>query len=622
KIGGAETISYTYDDSGNLVSENYANGSKIRYKYNDDGYVTAQYRDNSTSPYVTFAYSTEGELIQKINYDSDLKYTYGENGSFEAYRMSDNTLVQSYSETVTEADEEQGIEAQTDITETHFGTVYSSVIKGNSISYATGSDTLEYGYNEDDNGTIVSDYIKYNRSNILSSEYTYNDNSDITKKSFEDGKVSENTYDNKGRITSTQYGGNYNDYEYDNNNQVTYFTNYDIVADYSYDERGNITYKQTTGEEELYFCYDNDGWTDKITEINNVSVSYDENGNILGYGSRCFNWYNGRQLESVYDSEIGLDCSYTYDENGIRTSKTVNGVTTYYNTRDGVILSQTDGTNTMYFQYDESGVPIGYIYNDIQIFYRTNQNGDVIGLVLPDGTVIANYNYDAWGNTVSINVLYDWKPLRDIAEANPIRYRGYYLDTETNYYYLQSRYYDPSICRFINADIPNIAQQYKFDVNGLNIFAYCCNNPINNADPEGYYNYTSLGKKGIKLFSKQMQNKINEMKKHNYKGFSSYGGKIQCVSAIHYTAYWYGTTLRYDLVTYEATVKNWYSYMDAFKKAVKKAGIVQSVINSSTFAILAKKIIGMGRKAVDIVIKAISITMDILIEIKQGVLDT
>ena len=489
KIGGAETISYTYDDSGNLVSENYANGSKIRYEYNDDGYVTAQYRDNSTSPYVTFAYNTEGELTQKINYDSDLRYTYGENGSFEVYRMSDNTLVQSYSETVTEADEEQGIEAQTDINETHFGTVYSSVIKGNSISYATGSDTFEYGYNEDDNGTIVSDYIKYNRSNILSSEYTYNDNSDITKKLFEDGKVFENTYDNKGRIISTQYGGNYNDYEYDNNNQVTYFTNYDIAADYSYDERGNITYKQTTGEEELYFCYDNDGWTDKITEINNVSVSYDENGNILDYGSRCFNWYNGRQLESVYDSEIGLDCSYTYDENGIRTSKNVNGVTTYYNTRDGVILSQTDGTNTIYFQYDESGVPIGYIYNDIQIFYRTNQNGDVIGLVLPDGTVIANYNYDAWGNTVSINVLYDWKPLRDIAEANPLRYRGYYLDSETGYYYLQSRYYDPSICRFINADEIGMALENRDENYGYNIFVYCYNNPINNEDYSGKASY-------------------------------------------------------------------------------------------------------------------------------------
>ena len=65
--------------------------------------------------------------------------------------------------------------------------------------------------------------------------------------------------------------------------------------------------------------------------------------------------------------------SYTYDENGIRSSKTVNGVTTYFTTKDGVILSQTDGTNTMYFQYDNSGNPTGFIYNGTQYFYLTNQ---------------------------------------------------------------------------------------------------------------------------------------------------------------------------------------------------------------------------------------------------------
>ena len=61
--------------------------------------------------------------------------------------------------------------------------------------------------------------------------------------------------------------------------------------------------------------------------------------------------------------------SYTYDENGIRSSKTVNGVTTYFTTKDGVILSQTDGTNTMYFQYDNSGSPVGFRLNGTQYFY-------------------------------------------------------------------------------------------------------------------------------------------------------------------------------------------------------------------------------------------------------------
>ncbi len=62
------------------------------------------------------------------------------------------------------------------------------------------------------------------------------------------------------------------------------------------------------------------------------------------------------------------------------------------------------------------------------------------------------HDYAEWGNTVIATLLNNTDEERELAEANPLRYRGYYLDTETNYYYLQSRYYDPSICRFINAN--------------------------------------------------------------------------------------------------------------------------------------------------------------------------
>ena len=79
--------------------------------------------------------------------------------------------------------------------------------------------------------------------------------------------------------------------------------------------------------------------------------------------------------------------------------------------------------------------------------------GDVIFITDAEDTIVGNYEYDAWGTvTLSDSAL---------AELNPIRYRGYYYDTETGYYYLQSRYYDTSVCRFINSDIPEIAQRSK-----------------------------------------------------------------------------------------------------------------------------------------------------------------
>ena len=141
----------------------------------------------------------------------------------------------------------------------------------------------------------------------------------------------------------------------------------------------------------------------------------------------------------------------------------------------------------MYFQYDSNGVPFGFIYNNSQYFYLTNQMGDVAAIANSNGFVIAQYNYDEWGKLLSIDAS---AANTIIANANPIRYRGYYYDNETGYYYLQSRYYDADICRFINSDIPEIARVSKEVENGVNIFAYCCNNPVNDSDPNGCFAFT------------------------------------------------------------------------------------------------------------------------------------
>ncbi len=124
-----------------------------------------------------------------------------------------------------------------------------------------------------------------------------------------------------------------------------------------------------------------------------------------------------------------------------------------------------------YFAYDESGRPFAMTYQsaneDPQTYYYVlNLQGDVVKLVTESGTVAASYEYDAWGNLLSAT--------GGMAYTNPLRYRGYYYDAETRFYYLQSRYYDPATRRFINADVyASTGQGFV----GTNMFAYCNNNP-------------------------------------------------------------------------------------------------------------------------------------------------
>lgn len=477
-VDGVNTLSYNYDEDYNLTSEVYANGQSIRYEYDDNGNLIKQYHNDDKLPYVTYSYNTDNELTEKINTDTGLKYVY-DGDNVEVYKISDNTLVQSYTQTKTEADEENSIEAKTDVTETHFGSTYSYTTKNNSISYQYGNNSLAYSAKSDDKSQTVSDSVKLNGTSVLNAGYTYDDNGNITKKDYGNSRSVTNTYDTKDRITSTSYSGKTFNYTYDVNSQLTAVSGNNYSASYAYDSRGNITNKNINGTSTT-FTYSNSDWKDELTAVNGTPLTYDENGNVLTYGNKSFAWSSGRNLESITDNDNTY--SYTYDESGIRTSKTVNGKTTYYNTKDGVILSQTDGTNTMYFQYDTNGVPLGFILNGTQYFYITNQMGDVISITDAQGNELAQYSYDEWGNTLSTSD-------NDIANINPLRYRGYYYDSETGYYYLQSRYYDPSICRFINADIPEIVNVTKDVYTGINLFPYCNNNPVNNSDPTGYINW-------------------------------------------------------------------------------------------------------------------------------------
>ena len=145
-----------------------------------------------------------------------------------------------------------------------------------------------------------------------------------------------------------------------------------------------------------------------------------------------------------------------------------------------MLVCETNGTDTIWYTYDESGNPIGMELNGTQYYYMKNVQGDVIAILDANGNKVVEYDYNAWGYLRSTTGIL----ASTVGVKNPIRYRGYYYDVETGLYYLQSRYYDPQTGRFINADDTDyLGADGSFA--SYNLFAYCNNNPVNNSDPSG-----------------------------------------------------------------------------------------------------------------------------------------
>ena len=198
--------------------------------------------------------------------------------------------------------------------------------------------------------------------------------------------------------------------------------------------------------------------------------------------------WNGRQL--TYLTKDGLDhgVSFTYNADGIRTKKVLydydGTVTTHNYVLDGTNIIKetiTSGSNTdiLEYYYDEAGIA-GFVYNGTKYYYVKNIQGDVIEICNTYGISVVSYTYDAWGNILSIT----GELASTVGQINSFRYRGYYYDSETGLYYLQSRYYDAGIGRFISADkVSNLGANN--DVFSYNLYTYCGNNPICRYDAVG-----------------------------------------------------------------------------------------------------------------------------------------
>ena len=188
----------------------------------------------------------------------------------------------------------------------------------------------------------------------------------------------------------------------------------------------------------------------------------------------------------VYLQNRSQMVTYTYDESGLRTRKYNGSEYTYYD-RDasGNLVHETrnDGANHLYYYYDANGSIGSISYNGVRYAFLKNLQGDVVAILDTSGNVVARYTYDAWGKVLSVTDANGNANTSStfIGNVNPIRYRGYYYDTETGWYYLGTRYYDPQVKRFLNSDM--IAEE--IGSLGYNLFSYCKNDPVNRIDSEG-----------------------------------------------------------------------------------------------------------------------------------------
>ena len=314
------------------------------------------------------------------------------------------------------------------------------------------------------------------------------------------------TYDARGNIETIREGSSRTlkaTYYYDGLNRLIREDNKwdNKTVCYTYNAGGNMLtrkeYAYTTGtlgtvNKTTTYTYGNTVWKDQLTRISvsdgtsSTIGNYDSLGNPRTYRGMSMDWKNGRELASV--TKGGYTYQFAYDSDGNRISKkktynqTVLSSTEYYLNGSTILGINKDGQEVL-FVYDQDGKPFAMKViegTDAQYYYYIyNVQGDVIGLVDKSGTQVVTYIYDSWGKLLPDSTT------STLASMNPFRYRGYCYDEETGFYYVSSRYYDPEIGRWINADIPETLTADFENFAQYNLFAYCFNNPVNLSDETG-----------------------------------------------------------------------------------------------------------------------------------------
>lgn len=506
-----QLVNYTYSSTveQEVLTSNYGNGQSVVYNYNDEGEVTAiKLGEETKYGYEHFETTDENcevteEWTELTDYANNIKKV------IEDSKLTVSDLNGNFIYSIENVSKDEDVSESFDgVVTTIDDVVYNLVTEETKDTFKTNATTdftKEYIYENDDltkveTAELTTSY-DYNADKLITVlentfndvsqvySYTYDDNRNITTETIvskdENGTVETSetityTYDNKEQLVSAETSTTKYEYAYDDRGNILAKKEYSVTVD----ENSEKVYTLVESSTDTY-VYD-ETWKDKLISYNGQEITYDTIGNPTNYMGNTLTWTMGRQLASFGD------ISYTYNEDGIRTSKTSNGITTSYYLDGTNIIEQTDGTTKLHFFYDSNGEVIGFKHNGNNYIYAKNSMGDIVGITDVDNNLIASYTYDSWGKVISItgsNVA--------VGELNPFRYRSYYYDSDIQMYYLQSRYFDPEIGRFINSDDVNYLGITESEVS-YNAFAYCNNNPILGTDEDGLYNFSDL----IKLIEK------------------------------------------------------------------------------------------------------------------------
>ena len=492
KYGNNDYVDYTYDDYGNISAISQNGTKNFTWQYDSTGNLYS-HEDLVNNQRFVYTYDSTGRLVRQQVLDSGKKNLYSSQYGYDLNNNVSRLTSSAGGVSVTENFEYGKDNLASKYTYPSGKTAtytYDGILRRNTTVINTSTPiNLQYVYNYSLRGEPArTTKIGWEHINNYIYEYEYDANGNITKINRRDKTIENSKYE-----TQQQFA-------YDELNQL-------IRADdlaknctevYNYDNGGNIlstkVYPLTWGSlsgvtatKTTNYTYGDSNWKDKLTAYGSTQLTYDAIGNPLTYRGYTLTWQNGRQLASMQLMQMRIE--FTYDVDGLRTSKTIPNVDLehkYYYVGNRLQYETISDSSALWYFYDADGNPSGIRYKDNSgtvndYYFVCNWRGDVIQIYNASGTLVGSYTYDAWGKVTENATAAD---TQGITETNPIRYRGYYYDTETRLYYLKSRYYDPAVKRFVNSDDTDVLN-VQCDLYDKNLYSYCDNNPTMCKDSDG-----------------------------------------------------------------------------------------------------------------------------------------